>query len=169
MISFTSFFKFSWRVLHKLPYMQPCLVPFNPKKKNQFRLKSNFHKSNRKKKWFEFSKLNCYYYSLSRSSGVSLGVPSVLTRRWNVETPVLIWNIPEATACVESCRPPPPPLVFLDLPLPASKSWKLISLLSLSKSFSQSSYLRSIWYGRGRGRESWKQRDGNWKGVFKIF
>lgn len=75
-------------------------------------------------------------YSFSLSSGVSLGVPRVLTRRWKVETLVLIWNIPEATSWVVSCLLPPP-LMFLeeanDLPLPASKSWKLILSLSFSK------------------------------------
>jgi len=33
----------------------------------------------------------------SRRSRVSLGVPRVLTRRWKLETAVLIWKIPAAT------------------------------------------------------------------------
>lgn len=62
---------------------------------------------------------------MSRSSGVSLGVPRVLTSLWNVETAVLIWKIPEATAWVVSCFP------FIKprrgpTDRPDSRSWKLI-------------------------------------------
>ena len=100
-------------------------------------------------------------YSLSRSSGVSLGVPRVLTRRWKLETAVLISNTPEATACVVSCRPPPPLMLLEEancLPLPASKSWKLIfplfSLL-LEKPTTKDSIL-TVHGDRGR-----RERDGD--------
>jgi hypothetical protein len=59
---------------------------------------------------------------------VSLGVPSVLTRRWNVATAVLIWKTPDATACD---APPPPARPFrrgAPRTWPASRSWKLILL-----------------------------------------
>lgn len=59
-------------------------------------------------------------HSFSRSSGVSLGVPRVLTSLWKVETAVLIWNTPEATACVGFCLP------LIRFRRPDSKSWKLI-------------------------------------------
>ncbi|KAK1278187.1 hypothetical protein QJS04_geneDACA020162 [Acorus gramineus] len=35
----------------------------------------------------------------SQRSGVSFGVPRVLTSRWRVETAVFIWKIPVATSC----------------------------------------------------------------------
>jgi hypothetical protein len=60
-------------------------------------------------------------YILSRRSGVSLGVPSVLTRRWNVATAVLIRKTPDATACDA-----PPGRRGAPRAGPASRSWKLI-------------------------------------------
>lgn len=65
-------------------------------------------------------------HSFSRSSGVSLGVPKVLTSLWNVETAVLIWKIPEATAWVGSCFPFAIPPLRNPTDRPASRSWKLI-------------------------------------------
>lgn len=66
-------------------------------------------------------------HSFSLNSSVSLGVPSVLTRRWKVETAVLIWKTPDATACVASCFP----LMrsrLSGIGRPCSRSWKLILL-----------------------------------------
>lgn len=71
--------------------------------------------------------------SFSRSSGVSLGVPMALTRRWKVETAVLIWNIPEATAWDGSFFPFTKPL-GAPVPRPDSRSRKLIDIRWISSS-----------------------------------
>lgn len=75
-------------------------------------------------------------YSLSRRAGVSFAVPNELTRRLNEDTAVLIWNTPDASACVESCclRPGGIP--------PASISKKLIFVQQSPSSYSPSATLR---------------------------
>ena len=78
--------------------------------------------------WPKRKKLSVWWWrtnSFSRRSGVSLGVPRVLTSLWKVETAVLIWNIPAATACVGSCLPLAKPRRE-PKGRPASMSWKLI-------------------------------------------
>lgn len=74
--------------------------------------------------------INKWTHSFSRSSGVSLGVPMVLTSLWNVDTAVLIWKMPEATAWVGSCLPLMRSRLDWPDPRPPSRSWKLISVPS---------------------------------------
>ena len=97
-------------------------------------------------------------HSFSRSSGVSLGVPRVLTSRWKVETAVLIWKMPEATACVVSCLP----LIRFcldDNGRPASRSWKLMIAPSLYLSLLLTlTFSRKIFLRKGLGKQKEQAR-----------